>query len=87
LDWRFGLQEIEDNIEMVGEALPGEDVIDVPTLFLKGEKSGYIQEEQEELIRKRFSNVEIKTVPNAGHWIHAENPKAFLEMSLAFLKK
>lgn len=87
LDWRFGLQEIEDNIEMVGEALPGEDVIDVPTLFLKGEKSGYIQEEQEELIRKRFSNVEIKTVPNAGHWLHAENPKAFLEMSLAFLKK
>lgn len=87
LEWRFGLQEIEDNIEMVGEALPGDDVISVPTLFLKGERSGYIQKEQEELIRKRFSNVEIKTVPNAGHWIHAENPKAFLEMSLEFLLK
>lgn len=87
LEWRFGLQEIEDNIEMVGEALPGTDVINVPTLFLKGAKSGYIQEEQEELIRKRFSNVEIKTVPNAGHWVHAENPKAFLEMILEFLMK
>ncbi len=87
LEWRFGLQEIEDNIEMVGEALPGDDVIAVPTLFLKGERSGYIQIEQEELIHKRFSNVEIKVVPNAGHWIHAENPKGFLEMSLEFLKK
>jgi pimeloyl-ACP methyl ester carboxylesterase len=87
LEWRFGLQEIEDNIEMIGEALPGDDVIDVPTLFLKGERSGYIQGEHEELIRKRFSNVEIKVVPNAGHWVHAENPKAFLELSLEFLLK
>ena len=86
LDWRFGLQEIEDNIEMVGEALPGNKVIDVPTLFLKGERSGYITSEQEDLIRKRFSNVEIEIVPDTGHWVHAENPKAFLEMSLKFLK-
>jgi esterase len=87
LEWRFGLQEIEENIEMVGEALPGTKVIDVPTLFLKGERSGYIQQEQEELIKTRFSNVKIETVPDAGHWVHAENPKAFLEMSLKFLNK
>ena len=87
LEWRFGLQEIEENIEMVGEALPGTKVIEVPTLFLKGERSGYIQAEQEELIKARFSNVEIQTVPNAGHWVHAENPTSFLEMSLEFLKK
>lgn len=86
LDWRFGLQEIEENIEMVGEALPGTDVIDVPTLFLKGERSGYIQAEQEELIRQRFSNVQIETVPNAGHWVHAENPKDFLGLCLRFLE-
>ncbi len=87
LDWRFGLQEIEKNIEMVGEALPGNKIIDVPTLFLKGDRSGYIQPEQEELIRKRFSNVEIETVPDAGHWVHAENPKIFLELCLKFLQK
>ena len=44
LDWRFGLQEIEDNIEMVGEALPGDDVIAVPTLFLNGDESGILKE-------------------------------------------
>lgn len=87
LDWRFGLQEIEENIEMVGEALPGTKVIDVPTLFLKGERSGYIQPEHEEIIKARFSNVKIETVPDTGHWVHAENPKAFLEMSLRFLSE
>ncbi len=86
LDWRFGLQEIEENIEMIGEALPGNDVVDVPTLFLRGEHSEYINAEHEKIIHQRFSNVEIKTVPNAGHWVHAENPKGFLEESLRFFK-
>jgi pimeloyl-ACP methyl ester carboxylesterase len=86
LDWRFGLQEIEDNIEMVGEALPGKEVISVPVLFLKGERSGYINSEGEEEIHRRFSNTTVKTIPHAGHWVHAENPKAFLELTLEFLK-
>ncbi len=86
LDWRFALKELEKNIENVGEALAGKEIINVPTLFLRGERSGYINKENEKIIRERFSNSTIDTIPNAGHWLHAENPSAFLERTLIFFK-
>jgi esterase len=86
LDWRFGLKEIEKNIENVGVELPGDDVIHVPTLFIRGSRSGYIAESDEAEIKKRFSDVDLKTVSDAGHWVHAENPKGFLEVALCFIE-
>lgn len=86
LDWRFGLAEIEKNIGEIGKALPGNDLINTPTLFLKGSRSGYINESDDAEIRARFSNVSIDTISNAGHWLHAENPKEFFEKTILFLK-
>ena len=85
LNWRFGLKEIENNIEQIGAALTGTQKIDVETLFLRGERSGYISDEDIQLINARFSKVEIITIPDSGHWVHAENPKVFFEETVKFL--
>ena len=85
LNWRFGLKEIENNIEQIGAALTGTQKIDVETLFLRGERSGYINDEDIQLINARFSKVEIITIPNSGHWVHAENPRVFYEETIKFL--
>lgn len=69
---------------LVGTALKS-GVFNGPTLFLKGEKSNYILAEDELIIRQRFPNVEIKSIANAGHWLHAENPTDFIAAILAFL--
>ncbi|MFA7616001.1 MAG: alpha/beta fold hydrolase [Moheibacter sp.] len=58
-----------------------------PTLFLRGEKSGYILDSDFDLIYGRFPNAVIKTIPNAGHWLHAENPKDFFDSIVEFLGK
>ncbi len=84
LAWRFGLNGIEKNIDRIGEAMPDKKV-GVPTLFLRGEKSGYITSEDELEIHKRFQHVKIETITNAGHWLHAENPNEFLQRTLQFL--
>jgi len=57
------------------------------TLFLKGENSGYISTEDTYLIKSHFSNSKIVTIPNAGHWMHAENPNEFYRIVAEFLKK
>lgn len=57
------------------------------TLFLKGEKSKYIQSEDEILIKKHFPNSEIKTVSAAGHWLHADNPKDFYDKTIDFVRE
>lgn len=86
LAWRFYLTGITKNIGSIGMALPAEYRYNGQTLFLRGEKSGYITVGDESEIIKHFPNAMISTVSNAGHWIHAENPKGFMDVVMSFLK-
>jgi len=87
LAWRFNLPVFNANIDNIGEALPENATFEKPTLFLRGEKSNYIKDEDFDMIRKHFPNSEIKTIANSGHWLHAENPKDFYQESIAYLKQ
>lgn len=87
LSWRFNLDVIAKNIEKVGETFEiGNNQINVPALFLRGEKSKYILDEDIPQIKKVFPNSEVKTIANAGHWIHAEQPEAFYTAVMEFIK-
>lgn len=86
LAFRFNLPALTNNIEEVGKALPEDSIFDKNTLFLRGDKSNYIQDSDFEEIKKHFPDSEIKTIKNAGHWLHAENPKDFIEEALTYLK-
>ena len=84
LEFRFNLKSISQNIANVGEALDNEANCSIPTLFIKGENSNYINDDDEDLIFKHFTDVEIQTVDEAGHWLHAEKPQEFFEMTVRF---
>jgi len=56
-----------------------------PLLFIKGEFSGYIRKKDEEAIRRYFQQADIITIPGAGHWVHAEQPVAFIQAVRNFL--
>jgi esterase len=86
MGWKFNLKILSDQIENIGEALSGHVYFTNPVLFLKGEHSGYILEDDNELIEASFPISEIVQIDNAGHWLHAENPKDFVQEVLTFLK-
>ena len=52
------------------------EAINIPTLFIKGEKSEYITTAETGIINKQFTNAKIKTINGVGHWVQAEAPKA-----------
>lgn len=83
--WKINLPVITKNIENVGEGLPETKISDKPVLFIRGENSDYIQEGDMDKIRTIFSNSNLVTIKNAGHWIHAEQPEAFLKTVKQFL--
>jgi pimeloyl-ACP methyl ester carboxylesterase len=56
-----------------------------PTLFVRGENSGYILDEDLGHIRELFPNLHLSTIPGAGHWVHADAPGPFTGEVLAFL--
>ena len=77
LGFRFNLPVFNEKISEIGTALPFENHFDKPVLFLRGDKSDYILDSDFETILHHFPLAIIKTIPNAGHWLHAENPSAF----------
>ena len=84
LAWRMNLNAIESNIfEILSEIKMNKT--NIKTLFIRGELSNYILKEDYPEIKKVFSNLEIETVLNAGHWLHAENPNSFYEKVIKFI--
>ncbi len=79
LGFRFNLLSLTENNSEVGRSLPKNKIFDKTTLFLKGEKSDYILPEEQLIIDTHFPNNKVLEIKNAGHWLHAENPKDFYE--------
>jgi esterase len=57
-----------------------------PTLFLRGEKSEYIADEDLPIIKELFPRAEVVTIFGAGHWIHADQPETFIKALKYFLQ-
>lgn len=85
LAYRFNLKSLTENNPEVGKALPIEASFNKPTLFLRGSKSDYITDNEISIIEAHFSNATIQTITDAGHWLHAENPKDFYTKVINFL--
>ncbi|MGK0414095.1 MAG: esterase [Polaribacter sp.] len=85
LDYRFNLKSLTDNNSEVGKPLPKSARFTKETLFLKGEKSGYIILSEHVIIDAHFPQNKIVEIKNAGHWLHAENPKQFYKEVCEFL--
>ncbi|WP_293955050.1 MULTISPECIES: alpha/beta fold hydrolase [unclassified Sphingobacterium] len=85
LDWRFNLDVLKNKYtEFITVAIKS-GIYNGATLFLAGEKSRYILPEDRIKIKEQFPNAEFKTIPNAGHWVQAENPKVFDAFVAEFL--
>jgi len=83
--WRVNLKVITAEIENIGESLPENTSISVPTLFIHGEYSDYILPSDIQHIRQIFSDVELISIPRCGHWVQAEKPQEFLEALFGFI--
>lgn len=86
LAWRMNLKQIENNIEEILKEINIENS-NLKTLFLRGELSNYILEEDFQNIKAAFPNGEIKTIKNVGHWLHAENPNEFYKLVEEFISE
>ncbi|GHC48714.1 alpha/beta fold hydrolase [Neogemmobacter tilapiae] len=55
------------------------------TLFLTGALSHYMQPEYRAPIKAMFPKARFAKLPEAGHWLHADQPRAFEETVRVFL--
>lgn len=83
--WRINLQVIRDYfVEVTGWPEP-QRIYAGPALFIRGEKSDYVLPEYYEAMSRQFPHGILKTVANAGHWVHSEKPEAVQRLVGNFL--
>jgi pimeloyl-ACP methyl ester carboxylesterase len=86
LAFRFNLAVFNTKMDEIGIPLPEGFIFEKPTLFIRGGNSKYILDSDFDSIKQHFPDSSIETIPNVGHWLHAENPADFYQKVISFLK-
>jgi len=81
-----GIRSLSENSQHPTPTYQLETTSDTPTLFIRGEKSNYILDEDLKMIHDLFPNSHLETIADAPHWVHAEKPKEFFECVIGFIK-
>lgn len=87
MEWRINFEAICDNIDELFDGIDTVDTYDNPSLFIRGELSDYILDEDYPRIEYNFPNSKIITIKNASHWVHAEAPEEFFEIVSNFISQ
>lgn len=84
-EWKMNLPVIYKNYQHILAAITSDDTYKGDTLFIKGGKSDYLSPTDMTNIQTLFPKANLSTIPEAGHWIHAETPKAFGDLVQKFI--
>lgn len=85
--YKMNLSAIHKHYQNILDNVNGEKADEVEALFIRGGNSNYINENDLALIHESFPRATLKTIHEAGHWVHAEKPLELLEMVRMFLKE
>lgn len=89
--WRINLTALRENLDLIMDGLDAGQIIaeggitGFPTLFVSGARSDYITTEDHQMIRSIFPVAEFVTIPESGHWVHAEQPALLVKNIKYFL--
>jgi pimeloyl-ACP methyl ester carboxylesterase len=82
--WRFNIEVLLEELGNIQDNSFVDGVFDVPTCFIKGGDSDYINSADEQIIISHFSDLSIITINGAGHWLHSEKPEQFFNEAIEF---
>ncbi len=88
MKWRLNIDALYDHLDEIVEGVNIrwlEDripIVSYPVSFIRGLKSPYIKDSDIPLIREVYPEAVVHDIPGAGHWLHAEKPKLFMEAVL-----
>lgn len=84
--WKYNLDTLEREMPKILSFPDLDGTYTGPTLFLSGGQSDYVKPEHRDTIRRYFPKARFARMPQAGHWLHADDPRGFEASVRAFLK-
>ena len=85
--WKFNLSAILENYDSILSGNDFSQKFNGDTLFIAGGKSDYIKPEYKQRIMALFPKAQLKIIPEASHWLHAEKPLVFISICQRFLEE
>ena len=83
---RINIEVLKNSGEAIGQAVNSDKVFDKPTLFMIGSDSNYVEKSIDyHMITSYFLKIEMIEIKGAGHWLHAEQPKLFIDKLSSWL--
>lgn len=83
-EWKANMPILIDHYDSLMERVDSWAGFTKPTLFIRGEKSDSVKDEDWADIQRLFADSQLVTISGAGHWVHADQPKAITEAILTF---
>ncbi|RZT96975.1 pimeloyl-ACP methyl ester carboxylesterase [Ancylomarina subtilis] len=83
--WKLNIETISQYLPQIMDGIDessfmkGKGITGFPVLFIRGEESNYICDDDHKKIRTIFPYAEITSIPKAGHWVHAEQPDLLIK--------
>nr|WP_320166811.1 alpha/beta fold hydrolase [uncultured Methylophaga sp.] len=84
--WRINLPALKANYPELMAAVCEDITFTMPSLFVYGELSDYVTEEDRQQISSQFVHAEFNGIEKAGHWVQAERPQQFKKVVEEFLQ-
>jgi pimeloyl-ACP methyl ester carboxylesterase len=84
--WKMNLPAIVRHYPEILDNVRTAEPFTGPTLFIRGERSDYVQDADWPATQQLFPNAELATVAGAGHWVHAEQPELLFGLVSGFLE-
>uniref|UniRef100_A0ABD2XNQ8 sn-1-specific diacylglycerol lipase ABHD11 n=1 Tax=Trichogramma kaykai TaxID=54128 RepID=A0ABD2XNQ8_9HYME len=87
--WRVNLPVLEENFptRIANFTHEKDRKFNGPTLFIGGTESDYLKESDHPFIQKIFPMAKFHYITGAGHWVHADKPKEFLDCLTNFINE
>ncbi len=82
--WKINLPVITRKLSNVGVDLFKSGTFDKPSLFIRGDRSSYIRDEDRKRIKDIFPKSSLVTMAT-GHWVQAEKPREFVDVVMQWL--
>ncbi len=83
--WKINLKVITEKLGNVGVDILYKGTFEKPTLFIKGNRSNYVREEDSTHILELFPQARLQGM-DTSHWVQAEKPKEFVEVVTNYLQ-
>ena len=85
-EWKFNLESLHKHYGEISQGVVSSTPFMNPTLFIKGQKSSYVNADGYAVIQELFPNNELVEIKGAGHWVHAEKQLEFITEVVKFLQ-